>query len=125
MLNWYNTSRKKYPKSPRRATIWDQNNEQVIEVPTNNMYWAASTIAELYRARWQVGIFFREIKRLLHIKSFMGTSGNAVMVQIWTAPITIPVLKTPKQMAPLQSGRFYQAQYVREDRPPILAGPSL
>ena len=44
------------------------------------------------KARWEVEIFFREIKQLLHIKSFIGTSENAVMIQIWTALITILVL---------------------------------
>lgn len=92
-------SRAKYPKRFRRVAIWDGDNGQVIEVVTNNMDWAASTIAELYRARWQVEIFFREIKQLLHIKSFIGTSENAVMVQIWTALITILVLKALKATA--------------------------
>lgn len=89
----------KYPKSLRRVAIWDDQNKQVIEVVSNNTDWAASTIAELYKARWQVEIFFREIKQLLHIKSFIGTSENAVMVQIWTALITILVLKALKAMA--------------------------
>ena len=49
--------------------------------------------------RWQIEIFFREIKQLLHIKSFIGTSENAVMIQIWTALITILVLKYLKAIA--------------------------
>lgn len=92
-------SKERYHKKLRRLAIWDQENRQTIEVITNNMHWAASTIADLYKARWQVEIFFREIKQLLHIKSFIGTSENAVMVQIWTALITILVLKALKQMA--------------------------
>ncbi len=63
------------------------------------MTWTANTIAELYKARWQIEIFFREIKQLLHIKSFIGTSENAVMIQIWTALITILILKVLKAMA--------------------------
>lgn len=54
---------------------------------------------ELYKSRWQIEIFFREIKQLLHIKSFIGTSENAVMIQIWTALITILVLKVLKAIA--------------------------
>ena len=54
---------------------------------------------ELYKSRWQIEIFFREIKQLLHIKSFIGTSENAVMIQIWTALITILVLKALKAIA--------------------------
>ncbi|MDR2122392.1 MAG: transposase, partial [Flavobacteriaceae bacterium] len=59
----------------------------------------ANTISELYKSRWQVEIFFREIKQLLHIKSFIGTSENAVMIQIWTALITILLLKYLKAKA--------------------------
>lgn len=92
-------SKKKYPKKLRRIAIWDEENKQVIEVITNQMIWTANTISELYKARWQVEIFFREIKQLLHIKSFIGTSQNAVMIQIWTALITILVLKALKAMA--------------------------
>ena len=63
------------------------------------MSWTANTISELYKSRWQIEIFFREIKQLLHIKSFIGTSANAVMIQIWTALITILVLKALKEMS--------------------------
>ena len=63
------------------------------------MSWTANTISELYKSRWQIEIFFREIKQLLHIKSFIGTSENAVMIQIWTALITILVLKYLKAIA--------------------------
>jgi len=57
------------------------------------------TISELYKSRWQVEIFFREIKQLLQIKYFIGISQNAVMIQIWTALITILMLKALKAMA--------------------------
>lgn len=63
------------------------------------MSWTAKTISELYRSRRQIEIFFREIKQLLHIKSFIGTSENAVMIQIWTALITILVLKYLKTLS--------------------------
>lgn len=92
-------AQKKYPKKLRRVAIWDDKNKQVIELITNQMSWTANTISELYKSRWQIEIFFREIKQLLHIKSFIGTSENAVMIQIWTALITILVLKALKQMA--------------------------
>lgn len=92
-------SKEKYPKKLRRVAIWNEENEQEIELITNQTTWTANTISELYKARWQVEIFFREIKQLLHIKSFIGTSENAVMIQIWTALITILVLKALKAMA--------------------------
>ena len=92
-------SKQKYPKRLRRVALWDEKNKQVIEIITNQFKWAASTIAELYKSRWQIEIFFREIKQLLNIKSFIGTSENAVMIQIWTALITILILKALKAMA--------------------------
>lgn len=92
-------SKKKYPKRLRRIAVWDDKNNQEIELITNQFSWTANTVSELYKARWEVEIFFREIKQLLHIKSFIGTSENAVMIQIWTAMITILVLKALKALA--------------------------
>lgn len=94
-----NQSKMKYPKRLRRVAIWDDENKQEIELITNQKTWTANTISELYKARWQIEIFFREIKQLLHIKSFIGTSENAVMIQIWTALITILILKVLKAIA--------------------------
>jgi len=92
-------SKSKYPQYLRRVAIWDDENKQVIELITNQMSWSANTISELYVSRWNVEIFFRDIKQLLHIKSFIGTSQNAVLIQIWTALITILMLKALKAMA--------------------------
>lgn len=92
-------TKEKYPKRLRRVALWDEENQQTIEVITNQMYWTANTITELYKARWEVEIFFRDIKQQLHIKSFIGTSENAVMIQIWTALITILILKALKAQA--------------------------
>ena len=74
-------------------------NQQTIEIITNQMSWTANTISELYKSRWQIEIFFREIKQNLNIKSFIGTSENAVMIQIWTALITILILKYLKAIS--------------------------
>jgi hypothetical protein len=92
-------TKEKYPRKLRRVALWDEKNQQTIEVITNQMSWTANTITELYKARWEVEIFFRDIKQQLHIKSFIGTSHNAVMIQIWTALITILILKALKQQA--------------------------
>lgn len=92
-------SKENYPKRLRRVALWDDVNKQVIEIITNQMTWTANTIGELYKSRWQVEIFFREIKQLLHIKSFIGTTENAVRIQIWSALITILILKAMKAMA--------------------------
>lgn len=90
------SSKNKYPNKLRRVSVWDEENQQVIELITNQLTWSPNTISELYKSRWQVEIFFRDIKQLLHIKSFIGTSENAVMIQIWTALITILILKALK-----------------------------
>jgi IS4 transposase len=89
-------SKTKFPNKLRRVSIWDQENEQIIELITNQFKWSPNTISELYKTRWQVEIFFRDINQLLHIKSFIGTSENAVMIQIWTALITILIHKAVK-----------------------------
>lgn len=93
------TSKEKYKGKLRRIAVWDEKNQQTIEIITNQMSWTANTISELYKSRWQIEIFFREIKQLLHIKSFIGTTENAVMIQIWTALITILILKALKALA--------------------------
>jgi len=92
-------SKEKYGKKLRRVAVWDEQNKQTIELITNQMSWTANTISKLYKTRWQIEIFFREIKQNLHIKSFVGTTENAVMIQIWTALITILILKALKAMA--------------------------
>ncbi|NQY31441.1 MAG: IS4 family transposase [Flavobacteriaceae bacterium] len=94
-----NKTKEKYSKRLRRVALWDDKNQQTIEVITNQMSWTANTITELYKARWEVEIFFRDIKQQLHIKSFIGTTQNAVMIQIWTALITILILKALKTQA--------------------------
>jgi len=93
------TSKNKYQGKLRRVVIWDNENKQIVELITNQITWTAYTISELYKSRWQIEIFFREIKQLLHIKSFIGTSKNAVMIQIWSAMITILILKFLKELA--------------------------
>lgn len=92
-------SKDKYQGKLRRIAIWDDQNSQIIELITNNLKWSANTISELYKSRWQIEVFFREVKQLLHIKSFIGTSENAVLIQIWTAMITILILKYLKAIA--------------------------
>lgn len=89
-------SKVKYPGKLRRVAVWDEKNQQTVELITNNFKWSAKTIGDLYRCRWEIEIFFRDIKQLLHIKTFIGTSKNAVMIQIWTALITILLLKVMK-----------------------------
>jgi hypothetical protein len=77
----------------RRVVVWDEVNQREIVLLTNNFKLAAATIAALYKERWQIELFFKAIKQNLKIKTFVGTSANAVRIQIWTALIAILLLK--------------------------------
>jgi len=84
-------SRRLYPECLRRISYTDLNNEVHFVFLTNNFHLAASTIARLYHCRWEVELFFKWIKQYLRIKTFFGTSPNAVKTQVWIA-ITVYVL---------------------------------
>lgn len=77
----------------RRVTAWDETREQPIEILTNNLRLAATTIADIYRERWKVELFFKSLKQNLKIKTFVGTTENALRVQIWTALLALLILK--------------------------------
>lgn len=91
-LNWF-YSRKAYPYPLRRIEVWDDEKKETIVFITNHLRFGATTIASIYKDRWQIEIFFKTIKQNLKIKTFVGTSANAVMIQIWTALISILLLK--------------------------------
>jgi hypothetical protein len=78
-------SRKSYPMPLRRIRVYDAENQVTLVLLTNQFDVAAAVIAELYRKRWQVELFFKWIKQHLRIRSFYGRSENAVRVQIWSA----------------------------------------
>jgi hypothetical protein len=84
-------SSRRYPDRLRRIHYFDAEQDLRLIFLTNNFQLAALTIADLYRARWQVELFFRWIKQHLHIRAFYGTSENAVKTQVWVA-ITVYVL---------------------------------
>ena len=86
-------SKKKCPFYLRLVEKYDPEEEKIITFVTNNLKLAASTIAAIYKERWQIECFFKAIKQNLRIKTFVGTSFNAVMIQIWTALIAILILK--------------------------------
>ena len=77
----------------RRVEIWDHQKQESIVFLTNHKEFGATTIAAIYKDRWQVELFFKAIKQSLKIKTFLGTSANAVYTQIWTALIAILVIK--------------------------------
>lgn len=84
-------SKKNYPEKLRRVVFVDIEKEVRLNLLTNQMTLPAITIADLYRCRWQVELFFKWIKQHLRIKAFYGTSENAVKTQIWIA-ISVYVL---------------------------------
>jgi hypothetical protein len=84
------------PKCPyllRRVVVWDQTKQTRIVLLTNHLWFAAATIAAIYKERWQIEIFFKTLKQNLKIKTFVGTSQNALYLQIWTALIAMLLLK--------------------------------
>lgn len=85
-LAWH-MSAPKYPQKLRLVVYRDPESGKKLSFLTNNFTLAAQTIADLYKARWQVETFYKWIKQNLKIKTFLGTSYNAVMTQIWTAMI--------------------------------------
>jgi len=84
-------SKKDYPETMRRVVYRDAETDKRFVFLTNNMALPPLTIAQLYKARWQVELFFKWIKQHLRIKAFYGTSENAVKAQIWMA-VSIYVL---------------------------------
>jgi hypothetical protein len=77
----------------RRIEVWIEEKQESMVFFTNHLKLAASTIAAIYKERWRVELFFKALKQSLRIKTFVGTSANAVMIQIWTALIAMLVVK--------------------------------
>jgi IS4 transposase len=77
----------------RRIVFWDEQNKKELVFLTNHLKFAASTIAAIYKDRWQVELFFKSLKQLCKIKTFVGTSPNAVKTQVWTALIAMLLLR--------------------------------
>ena len=77
----------------RKIRVWIDAKHGIYTFLTNNTEFDAETIAAIYKDRWQIELFFKAIKQNLKIKSFLGTSENAVKTQIWTALIAILILR--------------------------------
>ncbi len=77
----------------RRIEYWNQEKHDILVFFTNLLHLAPSTIAAIYKDRWQVELFFKALKQTLKVKTFLGTSANAVKTQIWTALIAMLILK--------------------------------
>jgi hypothetical protein len=79
--------------SYRRVKVWLEDKQEELVLLTNLHDLGATTIAAIYKQRWQIELFFKAIKQNLKIKTFVGTSANAVRTQIWTALIAIVLMK--------------------------------
>jgi hypothetical protein len=77
----------------RMVTVWLEDKQEELLLLTNNFKLAASTIAAIYKERWQIELFFKLLKQQLKIKTFVGTSANAVRIQIWTALIAVLIVR--------------------------------
>jgi hypothetical protein len=86
-------SNHRFPGMLRLVSVWDVKSEQTLELLTNHPRLSASTIARIYRERWQIELFFKALKQNLKVKTFVGTSPNALKIQIWTALLALLLLK--------------------------------
>jgi len=96
-------TRKHYPSPLRRITFTDAKTGKYFVFVTNNFTLAASTFPKLYKSRWQVELFFKWIKQYLRIKTFFGTSPNAVKTQVWIAVcayVLVLIAKRELKLAP-------------------------
>jgi hypothetical protein len=90
----------------RRVVAYHQEKNTTIEIFTNNLQWSAATIAELYRRRWDIETFFKLLKQNLNVKTFVGTSENAVKSQIFVALITYLLLELLRRVTAKDSTAF-------------------
>lgn len=86
-------SRQDFALNLRLVVVWDENKKEEITFLTNHLKFGATTIARIYKERWQIELFFKSLKQLLRVKTFVGTSANALKTQIWTALIAMLLLK--------------------------------
>lgn len=99
-------ARKDYPGALRRVKFRDEKTGKTLVFLTNNFTLPALTIAQLYRSRWQVELFFKWIKQHLRIKNFFGTSENAVKTQIWIAVSVYVLVAIMKKRFNLQESLY-------------------
>jgi len=84
---------KNCPHILRRVVVWDPENGREIVLLTNHLKFGANTISAIYKDRWEIELFFKALKQNLKIKTFVGTTENALYIQIWTALIAMVLIK--------------------------------
>ena len=103
-----------YPKNLRLVRYFDKEQKKELTFLTNNFFLSAYTITQIYKARWQVEIFFKWIKQNLKIKTFFGTSVNAVLTQIWIAMCYFLLLAYIKYQTKYKYSLFYLHRLIKE-----------
>jgi hypothetical protein len=83
----------KCPHQMRRVVVWDDENEREIVLLTNMMEFGSTTIAAVYKDRWEIELFFKALKQNLKVKTFIGTTENALRIQIWTALLALLIIR--------------------------------
>ena len=86
-------AQKKCPHILRRVEVWDKEQDRRIVLLTNHLEFGATTISAIYKDRWKIELFFKDLKQNLKVKTFVGTSENALFIQIWTALIAMLLIK--------------------------------
>ncbi len=104
----------KYPEKIRMVEYYDKETEKLYTFITNNFKLAAYTITQIYKERWQVELFFKWIKQNLKIKTFIGTSKNAVLSQIWIAMIYYLLLAYIKYQTKYKHSLLKLARIIKE-----------
>jgi hypothetical protein len=87
------SAQKKCPHILRRVEVWDKEQNRRIVLLTNHLEFGATTISAIYKDRWKIELFFKDLKQNLKVKTFVGTSENALFIQIWTALIAMLLIK--------------------------------
>jgi len=105
-------SKSNYPENIRRIKFYDREFERTFVFLTNNKKVKAETIAQLYKSRWQVELFFKWIKQHLKIKSFWGQNENAVKSQIWVAISTYVIVAIAKRKLKISNSLYEILQYI-------------
>lgn len=107
-------SKKNYPKPLRKIEWFDSKNKRTLSFITNDFSFNAQKIADIYKARWDIEIFFKWIKQNLKIKTFFGTSKNAVMTQIWIAMISYLMISYIKYQVKCSRSLLELTRIIRE-----------
>lgn len=104
---------KKYPRWLRVVRYYDHKRDETFDFVTNNLQLPGKTIADIYKARWQIEAFFKWIKQNLKIKTFLGTSQNAVLTQIWAAMCYFLLLAYLKYQTKYAHSLYYLHRLIR------------